>query len=78
MSAVPLSTLHPTPQEALSKDEHAHSWSVIDHIDAEVVLRRLAAISGAVTNPDPHTLTPDTAELISTLGALSPRRWGVG
>ncbi|KAJ1496297.1 hypothetical protein T484DRAFT_1760239, partial [Baffinella frigidus] len=33
-------------QDAMSKDEQSRSWSVIDNIDAEVVLRRLAAITG--------------------------------
>lgn len=42
-------------QDAMSKDEQSRSWSVIDNIDAEVVLRRLAAITGA----NPQTLPPN-------------------
>ena len=33
-------------REALSRDEHVRGWTLIDHIDPEVLLRRLAAITG--------------------------------
>jgi len=40
--------LHATPQEALSKDEHAHSWSVIDHIGTEVCLNPTSNTLGSL------------------------------